>query len=483
MRFELGPVLCFHGCDAGEWRLSALVVAFGDPGTLIHSGDRSVAPQSLWTVDSRTAFAFRFSVPLQVAESRFTYTIGGQTYEVALPARETVPRLAYSSCNGTWSLKRQAGKKDRNALWRRMAKMHGEKPFHLLLQGGDQVYADGVIAKIPELKEWAELAPDAADCADFTPKMERNLERFYFGIYVDNWALPEIAHMLARVPMMAMWDDHDIIDGWGSYPASRQLCPMFKGLGRVAYAAFGVFQQQIASGEARPGAIAPHEGFSYGHVAGPLAVLAMDLRSQRSDQQIMTPEHWTKISAWIAELRGVAHLLVMSSIPVVYPNFRMLEVLLGIIPGHQELEHDLRDHWHSTHHEDERAQLLAKLLNLVRWAGIRPTLISGDVHVGALGVIEDDTKTPLIYQLISSGIVNANPPGIVQFALRRLFRISHNRAVPDADTRMIEFPGTDEILVGNRNFLTLMPNGDAIHARWVVEDDARDYLQVIAALR
>ena len=33
--------------------------------------------------------------------------------------------------------------------------------------------------------------------------------------------------MLALVPTVAMWDDHDLIDGWGSYPAERQDCAVF----------------------------------------------------------------------------------------------------------------------------------------------------------------------------------------------------------------------------------------------------------------
>lgn len=39
-----------------------------------------------------------------------------------------------------------------------------------------------------------------------------------------------------------MWDDHDIFDGWGSYPERLQLCPMFKGLFSVARRFYLLFQ-------------------------------------------------------------------------------------------------------------------------------------------------------------------------------------------------------------------------------------------------
>ena len=30
-------------------------------------------------------------------------------------------------------------------------------------------------------------------------------------------------------PQMQIWDDHDIFDGWGSYPDHLQTCPVFQG--------------------------------------------------------------------------------------------------------------------------------------------------------------------------------------------------------------------------------------------------------------
>jgi phosphodiesterase/alkaline phosphatase D-like protein len=127
--------------------------------------------------------------------------------------------------------------------------------------------------------------------------MEDDLRKFYFDLYVTRWSQPEIARMLAQVPMVAMWDDHDIMDGWGSYPPERQNCPVFNRLWPIAREAFAVFQQQIElkAGEHIDDALAPEYGFSRCHKLGRLAVLALDMRSERTADQVIGLNHWNQI--------------------------------------------------------------------------------------------------------------------------------------------------------------------------------------------
>ena len=44
--------------------------------------------------------------------------------------------------------------------------------------------------------------------------------------------------------MVNMWDDHDIIDGFGSYPSIFNGCPVFSGLGGIAHKHYLLFQHQ-----------------------------------------------------------------------------------------------------------------------------------------------------------------------------------------------------------------------------------------------
>jgi hypothetical protein len=318
--------------------------------------------------------------------------------------------------------------------------------------------------------------------------------------------------MMARVPSIAMWDDHDLTDGWGSYPVERQNSQMYGAIWNSAAKAFAVFQQHLKEDERRPGTIGKGEAgwwkqaatpqhpteervgaFSFAYRIGAVTVLAIDMRSQRtSETQVVGRAHWDEIYKWIAGLAADAvHLIVMSSIPVVYPGFDTLESLLGFIPGHQDLEDDLRDHWNSQPHKAERVRMVHNLMDLPK-RRIRTTLISGDVHVAALGVVvstrkeDTDSETDaIINQLISSGIVHPGPGGAVVFALQHLFD-SEDEMDTDIKGRMIQFPGSQARFIGNRNYLSIEPDPDTARPRlwcnWLAEHERFPYTKVIHPL-
>ncbi|MGY0793158.1 alkaline phosphatase D family protein [Azospirillum argentinense] len=487
----LGPVLAFCGADSNKWCLSALVVDSHDPGQLVLANDMAVDAKPLWSLDGRTAWAYRFSIPLTDKHQKIAYRVAGVTAEIDLPASGAAPSAAYGSCNGFSDPSLMKNVPRKNAMWEAMAERHALKPYNLLLLGGDQVYADTMWLTLPTMKAWAQLGWKDANKAAFTPTMEKQLNRFYFDLYVERWSQPEIAAMLRSIPTLCMFDDHDLVDGYGSYPKERQECDVFKGLGRIARHAFAVFQQQINPlSETVHGAIGGPSVFSRGHTIGPIAILAVDLRSERTTEQVMTRSHWDLVFNWIGKLRKeeVKHLLLMSSIPVVYPGFDTIERALGMIPGQQELEDDLRDHWNSRPHKGERLRLIHRLLELAG-RGIRPTIISGDVHVGAVGVIESTRSgqasgpaSEVVNQLISSGIVHPGPGGMVLYALRNL--LDH---VDEIDrgiiARMTKFPGTPTEFIGGRNFLSLEPDAQhRIWCNWIVEHEAHPYVKVVHPL-
>ena len=51
-----------------------------------------------------------------------------------------------------------------------------------------------------------------------------------------------VGAILSSVPSLMMWDDHDIIDGWGSYAADWLESAMFQGLWSAAREHFALFQ-------------------------------------------------------------------------------------------------------------------------------------------------------------------------------------------------------------------------------------------------
>lgn len=49
--------------------------------------------------------------------------------------------------------------------------------------------------------------------------------------------------------MVNIFDDHDIIDGFGSYPPKFMKCAVFSNLGRAAFKYYLLFQHQSTVGE------------------------------------------------------------------------------------------------------------------------------------------------------------------------------------------------------------------------------------------
>ena len=74
------------------------------------------------------------------------------------------------------------------------------------------------------------------------------------------------------------------------------------------------------------------------------------------------------------------------------------------------------DHWTHANHERERTTVIRSLQGIALERHIRITFVSGDVHCCGIGYLYDQ-KAPqdhkLMYQIITSAIVNVPPPGMV----------------------------------------------------------------------
>ena len=512
---RLGPVLQFLGCEAGQWRVSALWVQdSGDAAPTFTAGGRPVqVSQAPLPGSSCTAFRFEFAVVQTAAAQDVAYSVGDETHGLHVPARDAMPVLAYASCNGFSDPRVMKSVQDPYAMWSRLGRLHATQdrvdqqtygPLNLLLLGGDQVYSDAMWVVIPELKAWTALPWRKRLKAAFTATMRRRLEEYFSKIYLERWSRPEVAAVLARLPTVMMWDDHDIMDGWGSHPVEQHQCPVYQGIFEVARAAFALFQRQ-ALAQSAPGTLPGQDYHNAAWRIGGLGLLVLDMRSERRPrqtestatgevlhaEQVLSPKSWAAVYQWLATQEadgGLQHLFVMSSIPVVHPSFELLEKLLGILPGQQEIEDDLRDHWTSPPHKAERLRLIHRLLQASA-KGMRVTILSGDVHVAAVGVIESLREGAAgvrsINQLTSSAIVHPAPSAVQLFFLEQVCRNVEqiDRGITGA---LQEFPTTSHRMIGARNFLTLQPDvpggANRYWANWWVENEAHPYTKVVHAI-
>jgi hypothetical protein len=506
----LGPVLQFNGAQADQWDISVLVVTDSATPPTLQSAASTTPFVLLATLQSGNhVWRATLSVPLNAAARRLAYSVDGNSNAVFVPAAGESPRMAYASCNGFSSPGLVKNVVDKNALWKRLLNLHSGRerinnrtfgPYHVLLLGGDQVYSDSLWQdrNCPDIVDWSHLPRDQRRKAPWTPALQTQVTAFFENLYLERWSQPEVAAALASLPCVMMWDDHDIFDGWGSYPLEDHDCPVYQGVFAIAKTYFALFQRQSAPGQPPLCTLAGQPGFTAGYRMGKIGLLALDMRSERAPErrrggnlqsaQVISEPSWSVIYQWLDAQVDMQHLVVMSSIPVVHPSFELLEKMLGVLPGQQELEDDLRDHWTSGPHKAERLRLIHRLFDYSQSQSCRVTIVSGDVHVAAVGVLESNrvatsSNAQVINQVTSSGIVHPPPLAMARYFLEQACQ-QEEPVTRGITAAMHEFPTTSRRLIGARNFMTIEPDPkddpqQRLWVNWWVENEAQPSSKVI----
>ncbi|GAB4293296.1 MAG: alkaline phosphatase family protein [Methylophaga sp.] len=414
---------------------------------------------------------------------------------------------------------------DKEQLWHE-EKIHDKdrQRFHLLLMGGDQIYFDSIWEDIKPLKEWIGLPREKQLTYKVNARLDKKIEEYYFKLYSARWLPKEraawgenrqsldAAQAMSRIPTVMMWDDHDIFDGWGSYSVEMQQSPLFQRLFYHARRAFWVFQMQhavddlpeltdrddinvraddpilkpvrwktrLAADQLALPLLDNQPGFSFAHTIGPIQLLVADLRTERSQEQVMGTDTWKALQQWLKCLPtndvpatggGSQHLIFMSSVPVVHPKLSLAEAFLDSFGSEHVLDSsadDLKDHWTHDAHEGERKRLIETLLNTAREKSIKVTFVSGDVHVAAWGVtyrkdVDPQSHWAQIQQLTSTAVVH---PSLVSVMERLFFHVLNSVAgkkqVMDLnlEASMMLFPGSNRYVMAARNWLAIELDSD-----------------------
>jgi PhoD related phosphatase len=483
----LGPILHARGvqenADASRWRVSALFLLAGDgeppdlrvegiglpvPPRYLHQWPQTplplAPPLSPLTQGPARLWRYDFAVPRAEAEREAIYGFVGEedrSWCVTTPGHTLgTTRIAYVACGGAEKERatlEQAGLA-RNERWSDIATQHRAAPLHLLLMGGDQIYADDLWDALPSLAPFAALSVEQrarrfVSEAD-EPALERELDAWYLERYREAWSQPDAATVLARVASLCMWDDHDIIDGWGSFPLSVLFSPLYQRIYRAARRAFRLFQIGMTDDDPADSllAIGP-PNFCQGMILNGVGILAPDLRSERRPDAVLSARSWQELPGWLDRFSACRHLLFMSSTPVLFPGMGALERFLAWLPGRQRLEDDLRDQWRSPAHVQEWHQLLAVLTDFSERTGVHVTILSGEVHLNAFGSLKT-RQGVVIRQCISAGVVHPPPKGLAVRMLDYLCR-RHERLPQGMTLEMHPLPGLGRHILDERAWLRL----------------------------
>lgn len=392
-----------------------------------------------------------------------------------VPSKEDTPKFAYTSCNGFSSDALREKTSDPYYLWKKMATQHAESPFSLMFMGGDQLYADSIWAKgsVSKLYEWSELPRKEKIKRKATKVMKEQIDRFYDRLYCERWSNAEMSLMLASIPSVMMWDDHDIIDGWGSYPVDIQTCDVYKSIFKSAKKYFELFQIRSIKNQSLINSNSTHYAFVLSFRG--YQIVAIDNRSERTLENVMSKEQWIDFNSTLSNLSPDGDLLLLTAVPVVYRDFSFTEGVFEATPWEEELTDDLKDHWRAKEHQGERARLIMNLLDDAKQRNGRTVILSGDIHIGCLGVINDKrgVKPVKIHQVVSSGIVHPSPSMIEWFGIMAVTNDRHEHLNEDESIKisMIKPHGSDKY-IRSRNFVTLEKGtDDKLWINWVCEQD------------
>ncbi|KAJ9628022.1 hypothetical protein H2203_003243 [Taxawa tesnikishii (nom. ined.)] len=325
--------------------------------------------------DPRKAFwRFDLAVPFQSHESSWTYSIDGmrlvsqtgsspgEPRTFAVPAKTASMRILFHSCNG-FSVGTDTDAWSGPALWNDVLRNHAQQPFHVMIGGGDQIYNDGVRVDGP-LKPWTDIAnPKRRKDFPFNEELRAQCDEYYFNNYLN------------------IWDDHDIIDGFGSYTDHFMRCAVFRGIGGVAHKYYMLFQHHLpppkstfttdapatvhaaANGNGstpadavqlkdtwvatpqsedpsyiigkKPGPYVEERSRSiYCQLGARMAFVGIDARTERTRHQINYPETYDQIFSFTSQkLRAsdgaIKHLILLLGVPIAYPRLQWLENMLS----------------------------------------------------------------------------------------------------------------------------------------------------------
>nr|AYM52657.1 hypothetical protein [Aggregicoccus edonensis] len=472
-------------------------------------------------------WSWRIEVPRRSAPRVLTYRIAStapsvpftpiEVPEVFIPAQAHLPRIAFFSCNGAPNASELHGR-DPLALWEKMLDEHqrmvsGKSPdgFGLLIGGGDQIYADSLFNSphdFPLLWKFARKLSNKERMLlrlgeDWEPLRARVLAG-YVRLYCDTWGEGSgTSEMLARVPGLFTWDDHDILDGWGSLELLQE-CDVYRMLYPEAARAFEAFQlgREGYSGQSLPSPVpkdkpTPHyfQSLSFAGKERDLEVVALDSRSGRTDTRVLDDEQWARFDVWrradIERSKAAPghkrHVIVITSVPMVFRRFSpQMELMASTAIGIRDmgLRDDMLDQWESRLHRAERARMLRNLLSHVREARCAVTIVAGDVHVGAHGRIHsrepghlvDGRRETIIEQVVSSGIVHPAVGGLTLLGMDIASSISPDRSLGAQIETRLELLDNGGVVLSERNWLDIQLENAAraeLRLQWYAEESGR----------
>lgn len=344
-------------------------------GTLQSNHGTNIDGVCLYSDPRNTFWQFSLACDIADRETKWAYSIADVRYKSAtkpktnyfyIPAINESMRMMFHSCNG-FSVGTDEDAWSGPALWNDVMRSHAQAPLHVMMGGGDQIYNDGIRVKGP-LREWTDIGnPKKRREFPFPESLREACDDYYLNNYIRWYSTEPFASANGQIPQLNIWDDHDIIDGFGSYVNEFMKCDVFRGIGGTAHKYYMLFQHHLPPPAStytsdapetnthgpeqdpkqlvntyvrqqafdssyiigsKPGPyVAEHSMNMFAKLGARVAFLGIDARTERTRHQVNYPETYEMIfgrlrdelGAAIAAGQPIRHLILLLGIPIAYP--------------------------------------------------------------------------------------------------------------------------------------------------------------------
>ena len=343
-----------------------------------------------------------------------------------------------------------------------------------VIGGGDQMYVDCQNKKwFPDIWEWLKdnkddlvntyLKPDGSIDEERIYEYLLDLYRWYYRVY---WQFPHLREVYARYPQYMIWDDHEIMDGWGSRTKEERInhiarffqkddaktdAMLVDKMWHAAYTAY----HEYAHSHNPPTPFDPANSvacqWDYGFSQGGVPFYVLDMRGhhdiERASHRLLGVAQFNRFTRWL-QASAATTLFVVLPVPIVH--WKSIAVNAGTLIG--SAKDDCQDEWEHNTNIRERNMLLDTVFSALHEGGKTLIFLSGDVHAAAVFRLSHKKfLRARIFQVTSSAISRMPAGKLASIGLAGSGRMAGHESVHQENL----FGHTDD-----KNFAILHVNGD-----------------------
>lgn len=242
--YELSPSIIDYTSEGINWPIPANRVHSTDGETV--GAYKEIPGSRLYADPGRdvTFWRFKIEVDLTQTQQRIAYRLNqGPAMGFWVPAAGEPMNIMFQSGNGFSPMVESDDFCGPDPLWRDVINEHQTRPFHVMIGGGDQIFNDHVVEESGYLQDWIKTKNiHDKHNTPFSPEFRAELESFYLESYSIWFSQGLFSFANSQIPMVNIWNDHELIEGFGSYPDEFMGTPVISGLGRIAFKYYLLFQ-------------------------------------------------------------------------------------------------------------------------------------------------------------------------------------------------------------------------------------------------